>query len=158
MASTCATGIDLSQTEFFCFFRFSISGLELDESQLHGENSKFCESCSYKGGKKGPAEDHPRKSLLLRICVTHRHMNFTMATMANQATEAAKGKNKPHFDNFKTYFGTFPSPPPFILHVINRKLRRSSQHGWLCVAWSGHRYRYAEEAMFSKRHFFLKIL
>lgn len=58
VTSTCATGIDLSQTEFFRFFGFSVSGLELDESQLRGENSKFCDSRSYKGGKKGPVEDH----------------------------------------------------------------------------------------------------
>lgn len=122
------------------------------------ETVSFVRAVLTKEERRGLLKTTPGNPLLLHVCVTHRHMNFTMATMANQATEAAKGKNKPHFDNFKTYFRTFPSPPLFFLHVINRKLRRSSQHEWLCVAWSSHRYRYAEEAMFSKRHFFLKIL
>lgn len=98
----------------------------------------------------------PGNSLLLLVCVTHRPMNFTMATMANQATEAATGKNKPHFWQFQNIFWNFSILSfffSFFLQVISRKLRRSSQHGWLCVAWSSHRYRYAETAMFSKRHF-----
>lgn len=60
--------------------------------------------------RRGLLKTTPGNLLFLRVCVIHRHMNFTAATMANQATEAAKGKNKPHFDNFRTYFGTFPSP------------------------------------------------
>lgn len=70
----------------------------------------FVRSVLTKEERRGLLKTTPGNPLLLRVYVTHRHMNFTMATMANQATEAAKGKNKPHFDNFRTYFGTFPPP------------------------------------------------